>query len=219
MTIKNKYSNRSKISEKKIRDIVRLFALDLGALQIAILLTVISKQFENELLIIVNNNPHFLVRLKLINVTSELVELQDNEAADHMEKLSFLASSNKTGSVYTEIVPNCARRTLQAVICGHVDLKTVIHSDGWRGYNGLVDVGYKKHFRVHHGYNEFATSTSLINGIESFWAYAKTRISKFRGLSRHTFYFHLKECEFRFNNRGDDLYNLIVKIIRNKPLF
>ena len=35
MTIKNKYSNRSKISEKTIRDIVRLFALDLGALQIA----------------------------------------------------------------------------------------------------------------------------------------------------------------------------------------
>ena len=24
-------------------------------------------------------------------------------------------------------------------------------SDGWRGYNGLVDMGYKKHFRVHHG--------------------------------------------------------------------
>jgi len=30
MTIKNKYSNRSKISEKKIRDIVRFFALDLA---------------------------------------------------------------------------------------------------------------------------------------------------------------------------------------------
>ena len=26
-----------------------------------------------------------------------------------------------------------------------------IHSDGWRGYNGLVDMGYKKRFRVHHG--------------------------------------------------------------------
>jgi len=28
---------------------------------------------------------------------------------------------------------------------------SIIHSDGWRGYNGLVDMGYKKHFRVHHG--------------------------------------------------------------------
>jgi hypothetical protein len=35
MTNKNRYSNRSKISEKKIREIVRYFALDLDALQIA----------------------------------------------------------------------------------------------------------------------------------------------------------------------------------------
>ena len=28
---------------------------------------------------------------------------------------------------------------------------SIIHSDGWRGYNGLVDMGYKKNFRVQHG--------------------------------------------------------------------
>ena len=66
------------------------------------------------------------------------------------------------------------------------DLATVIHSDGWRGYNGLVDLGYKKHFRVQHGHNEFANRKSHINGIESFWAYAKIRINKFRGPSRNT---------------------------------
>jgi hypothetical protein len=33
---------------------------------------------------------------------------------------------------------------------------SVIHFDGWKGYNGTVDFGYKKHFRVHHGKNEFA---------------------------------------------------------------
>ena len=32
----------------------------------------------------------------------------------------------------------------------------VIYSDGWRGYNGLVDVSYSKHFRVNHGENGFA---------------------------------------------------------------
>ena len=35
LAMKNKYSSRSKISEAKIRQIVKLFALDLYALQIA----------------------------------------------------------------------------------------------------------------------------------------------------------------------------------------
>jgi hypothetical protein len=43
--------------------------------------------------------------------------------------------------------------------------KYVTHSDGWRGYNGLVDFGYKKHFRVHYSKNEFARGNSHINGI------------------------------------------------------
>ena len=42
--------------------------------------------------------------------------------------------------------------------------KYVTHSDGWRGYNGLVDFGYKKHFRVHYSKNEFARGNSHING-------------------------------------------------------
>jgi hypothetical protein len=25
---------------------------------------------------------------------------------------------------------------------------SVIHFDGWKGYNGTVDFGYKKHFRI-----------------------------------------------------------------------
>jgi hypothetical protein len=30
-------------------------------------------------------------------------------------------------------------------------------SDGWRGYDGLVDIGYQKHFRVELGKNVFST--------------------------------------------------------------
>lgn len=36
------------------------------------------------------------------------------------------------------------------MIRGHVDLGAVIYSDGWRGSEGLVDIGYDKHFRVNH---------------------------------------------------------------------
>ena len=88
----------------------------------------------------------------------------------------------RDGKVYTEIVPDCKKATLQAIIRGRVSADAVIHSDGWRGYDGLVDVGYAKHFRVHHGANEFANGQSHINGIESFWSYAKRTLQKFNGV-------------------------------------
>ncbi len=76
----------------------------------------------------------------------------------------------------------------------------------------LVNFGFKKHHKIKHVENEFAKGHNYINGIENFWAIAKTRLSKFRGISKATFYLHLKECEFRFNNRDQDSYKLILQI-------
>jgi transposase-like protein len=122
------------------------------------------------------------------------------------------------GQVYTEIVPDCRKKTLQKAIRGRISLDTVVHSDGWRGYDGLVDVGYKKHLRVQHGKNEFANDRSHINGIESFWSYAKRRLAKFNGIAKHTFYLHLKETEFRFNHRRGNLYQAMLKLLRENPI-
>jgi transposase-like protein len=113
---------------------------------------------------------------------------------------------NREGKVYTEIVPDVIKATLKAIIRGKVDIDSIIHSDGCQGYHGLVDVWNDKHFRVHHGNNQFVRGNSQINGIESFWSYTKIRLVKFHGIDTRTFNLHLKECEFRFNNRGEDLY-------------
>lgn len=121
--------------------------------------------------------------------------------------------------VYTEIVPDGKKATLQAIIRGRVSVEAVIHSDGWRGYDGLVDVGYAKHYRVHHGHNEFANDQSHINGIESFWSYAKRRLQKFNGVPTATFNLHLKECEWRFNHRHDNLYLELLRLLRHHPLY
>jgi hypothetical protein len=51
----------------------------------------------------------------------------------------------------------------------------------------LVDVGFDKHLRVNHGNNEFARGSVHVNGIESFWSYAKRRLMQFNGVLRHTF--------------------------------
>jgi len=75
--------------------------------------------------------------------------------------------------VYTQIVHNCSCAVLTAILKGKVALGSVIHSDGWKGYSGLVDLGYKKHHRVDHGRNEFVKRKAHINGIENFWGIAK----------------------------------------------
>jgi len=59
------------------------------------------------------------------------------------------------GKGYMEIAPNTAKKPLQAAIRGRVAIDSIIHSGGWRGYDGLVDRGYKKHFRVNHDQHEY----------------------------------------------------------------
>lgn len=105
----------------------------------------------------------------------------------------------RDGEVFTELVPDGKKKTLRALILGRITLDSVIYSDGWSGYNGLVDVGYDRHFRVNHGDNEFSKGRGVhINGIESFWSFSKRRMRKFNGMAEHTFDLHLKECEWRW---------------------
>ena len=96
--------------------------------------------------------------------------------------------------------------------------ESVIYTDGFKTYDGLVAFGYKKHYRIKHSQNKFGNGKNHINGIENFWGLCKVRLSKFRGVHKHKFYLHLKECEFRFNNRDKNLYLYLLKIIKNKPL-
>ena len=124
----------------------------------------------------------------------------------------------RNGKVYTEMVPDARKKTLQDIIRGKVALESLIHSDGWRGYNGLVDVGYDTHYRVDHGSDEFARGSTHINGIESFWSYAKRRLARFNGFRHTHFILHLKETEFRFNYRNNDLYSVMLRHLRADPL-
>jgi hypothetical protein len=72
--------------------------------------------------------------------------------------------------------------------------------------------------RVHHHENEFARGKRHINGIESFWSFAKTRLAKQRGVRADKFSHHLKESEWRWNHRLDNLYSLLLKNTRSHPL-
>ena len=128
----------------------------------------------------------------------------------------------RKGKVYTQVIKNCSKKAILPLISHKISTSATVFTDGFKTYDGLVNMGHKKHYRVHHGKNEFAKRTGKvrnhINGIENFWGVAKVRLYKFRGMDKKTFYLHLKECEFRFNYRKDNMYTLLLKILRNNPL-
>ena len=123
----------------------------------------------------------------------------------------------RDGRVYTQIVKNCSANELIPILSEFSELgESVIYSDCWKAYDGLVDYGAKEHYRLKHSKNEFANGKNHINGIENFWGYAKHRLAKFKGIKKENFLLHLKECEFRYNTKTtqEDLYQKLLKLIR-----
>jgi len=131
-------------------------------------------------------------------------------------KTPVLGILKRHGIVFVTIVPNCTRKELEPIITGKVSKGATINSDKWKAYDSLVVAGYEHH-RVNHGKNEFARGKCHINGLESFWSYAKRRMAKFNGLFSDAFPVHLKESEFRFNHRKrGDLFETILLLFYNK---
>ena len=117
------------------------------------------------------------------------------------------------GKVFVKIVKNCSKEELMPVIQGKILEKSVIYTDGWKAYDGLILNGYD-HYRVYHSENEFVRGKSHVNGIENFWSFAKRRLSKFNGCASDKFVLHLKESEFRYNHRTENLLKLVTKIFK-----
>jgi transposase-like protein len=226
--MKNKYANRSKISEAKFREIIKYFALDLTATQIAVL----SKLNRNTI------NRYLMAMRKIIY--NHCIEVQRIEIGEIECDESYFGSRRvkgkrgrgasgkaivfglfkRNGKVYTHIIPNAKAETLLPLIRKHADENVIVNTDGWCSYDGLVDMGYKEHHRVNHSDNEFSRGNQHINGIEGFWGFAKHRLVKFNGVNKDVFDLYLKESEFRFNLRGGgDVYHEMLKLFRKNPLF
>jgi transposase len=132
-------------------------------------------------------------------------------------KIPVIGLLKRAGKVFTQIVANCSQTELLRVVHGQVKGTATIHTDGWKAYDGLVLDGFKHH-RVHHHENEFARGKRHINGIESFWSFAKSRLPRQRGIRAGKFPVHLKESEWRWNHRRDNLYVLLLYETRSHPL-
>jgi len=217
---------RAKISIYEIKKIIKCFCLDINASKTAQLLDINRNTI----------NHWYMEFRKAIYVhqmkISEKVfgEIEIDESYFGAKRIRGYRGKLKRGRgtlkqpvfgllkrdrrVYTQIIPNCKKPVLQAIIKGKIDKSAIIYSDGWRGYDGLVDVGFNKHYRVNHGNNEFSKGHGIhINGIENFWSFTKRRLAKFNGVKKH-FELHLKDSEWRYSKESDMLEKELWQIYK-----
>ena len=199
--MKNKYIVRSRIAEAKTREIIKYFCLDIEATKIA-KLSNISRQSVNKII----KNIRILIAKECEKISKLSGEIEVDESyfgAKRVrgkrgrgtgKKTPVFGMLKRNGCVYTQVVKNCSANELLPILSGFAELESsIIYSDAWKAYDGLVDFGAKAHYRVKHSKNEFALGKNHINGIENFWGYAKHRLIKFKGIKKENFLLHLKE--------------------------
>lgn len=118
----------------------------------------------------------------------------------------------RNGKVYTAVVDNVSAQTLFDHIKEKTQKGSVFYTDAFRSYKDLKQYG--KHNRIKHE-KSFGKGHNHINGIEGFWSYAKERFHKYHGINKKNYKFYIKEMEFRFNNRQQDIYPLLIEINRH----
>lgn len=220
----NKYYKRSKIPEWKFRSLVLCFARDLSATDTARLTGLTRKSVTTIFLKIrqrlaqecKRSSPLWAGRVELTeaHTCTRCICGKRGCGTNHGKPLFSLLEYDH--HIYTEIIPDCKKAPLRAIIRGRPVDDIVLRNNGWHGYDGLVDFEYEKAFRV----NKDCLEGDLysLNEIDSFWSFARHRLEKFNGITNRTFKLHLKECEWRFNKRDSNLYAEILDLLRQHPI-
>jgi len=223
--MKSKFKKCSKISDKKICEIMKLFSLDLPASKIA-KLTWLSDNTNESRCNYFREVIYWHQEDEKDEVLSWTIELDESYFWPTRVKwkrwrwawwkVKVFGLLKRNGKVYTEIINDVSAKTLQKMVRWKVDQESIINTDWWHSYDGLVDLWYEKHYRVIHSNNEFARGKRHINWIESFRSYCKRRLTKFNWVPKHKFELHLKESEFRFNCwlQKEDIYKQLRKLVK-----
>jgi len=208
------------ISRYYKRKIISCFALELTATQTAKLLKINRNTINRYYRLIREHIAEYEDR-SIHDFTGE-IELDESYFGGHHKgnigrstksKIPVFGILKRNGIVYTQIVPDVSSRTLKSIIKQYISKGSTIYSDSWKSYDGLMFYGYE-HIRINHNKELVDNQRNHINGIESFWAYVKNKLSKFYGIRPEYFYLYLKEYEFRFNNRNQNIEKLLLSIIK-----
>lgn len=120
-----------------------------------------------------------------------------------------LGLCEKDGLVFTTVADNVSAETLIEEIKKYADKGYILSADKFKSYKSLKC--YCNHVTARHR-KRFGNNRRHASHLEGFWSFSKERLLKYHGISRDNFYLYMKEMEFRYNFRKENLFHKMVSI-------
>ncbi|MBV7533658.1 hypothetical protein [Chitinophaga sp. sic0106] len=229
--MKNKYLKGAHLSERKFKEILRLFADDLTATQIANISGVSRVTINSYLKKLRNQIARYCEMLHPVSIPVAAMYDREDSRLDQDDDTLVAVQSDVDKAVrpvifgivkiadrlHTELLPDVSRSMIHSATRGRSVLEKINTTERLRNYSGVVDLGQYRLYRLSSKPAD-ASGTPQMDEVDAFWGLTKHRLAKFKGLNRNTAYLHLKECEFRFNYRGDDLFTVLLEMLKSYPL-
>lgn len=229
-------SRKARLKKNKLNSLIKAFALDLTATQAAKLhkihrntVNAWYRHFRELIYIASRRAPRLAGDIEIDQaffggskkkkdaaLVRRLAGLPTREILEKAKKIKpekrsqLLGILQRGGLVYTHPIAKADAQTLLPIIHMVIEPGSTVYTDSWGGFNKLKLDDYV-HKAINHSLEYSDKKGSHINGIESFWAFAKYRLDKFKGIPKVTALLHIKECEFRYNNK--DVAKALKKIL------
>jgi hypothetical protein len=125
---------------------------------------------------------------------------------------------SRNAHIYTKLFPNGVHRKLRRFLRSGADNPPLLVPEEWHHFDGVVDLNGRWHYRLSPVSPGVKAVEDIHDCIEAFLGFARKRLTAFTLNGNDHFNLYLKECEFRFNNRNENLYQLLLKRLREHPL-
>ena len=171
--MRNRYEKGTHLSERKYRQVLRLFAADIPALTTAGLSALNYRTVHR----LYSRWRQRIVELALEERKPLAGEIEVDESyfgarrvrgkrgRGAAGKTPVLGLHKRGDRVFVSVVKNCSKQALMPILRGHVLEESDVYTDGWKAYDGLVTGGYKHH-RVHHHENESREATTMSTALK-----------------------------------------------------
>ena len=212
--VKNRYYKHSKLDEQRFRRILELFADDLTAVQVA-----------NETGVNVRSVNSIFLKLRdrigqwseaIASSTPGLNAVGGPTTTD--DSVSGYLQSENDGVIGVRMFVHEDQVYCSLLTSGRGEGDTPAEGSIWREYPIGIDVRRDMRLKIKSETYQRAYAAKDIERIEAFGNFLRQRLSKFKGLRREKFYCHLKESEYRYNNRSTELFPLLLGMLGESPI-